>query len=267
MLPKLKVLVALIVLALPFGCAGQPAIAEDWSIDEMNRTIDQTNFMVNDNCSGTLIDTRELFILTANHCVTEQYQVIEKEEIEDGELVKKKIRRLKDGEAQQIEFKDGDPIRVVTYRVRLVAVDKDFDLALLQLKSANIGSDKAAKLGCETPRRGERIFIVGNPQGVLYSSVVPGMVSSVQRNYDTISFATPDGKKPLMQISGGVVGGNSGGAVYSAEGRLIGVPVIANDVNEMLAWAVPPRSIREFLSANKLARLYDHCKPKTDNAN
>ena len=261
----MKKLNAMVISAIMMLAAVGTAFA--WDIESMNKTIDQTNFMVNDNCSGTLIDDKNFYVLTANHCVTDQYETVEVEKIDENGVIKKeKVRRLKDGSVSQIDFDGAESIRTVTYKVRLVAVDKDVDLALLQVRSAKMPNTVAAKFACKAPVRGEPAYIVGNPRGVLYSNVVKGIVSSVQRTYEGIHFSNYSGadtKKPLMQISGGVIGGNSGGSVFNDRGEMIGVPVLANNYNEILAWAVPLGSIRTFLESNKIA-AFEHCEGKKE---
>lgn len=240
-----------------------PAKSAEWAPVDMNRTIDQTNFVVNSGCSGTLIDTIGLYILTAHHCVADQYETIERESIdEDGVVTKEKVRKLRDGTVSQISFKGSESIKTVVYKVRLVAGDRNKDLALLQIKSATVPATLSAKMACDPPVRGERIFTVGNPMGLLYSSVTTGIISSLQRDYDMIGLGNETGTEPLMQVSGGVVGGNSGGSVYNASGEFIGVPVLAHRVNEVIAFAVPLNVVKEFLTANKLGRLFDRCTPK-----
>lgn len=100
----------------------------DWSRDDMNRQIDQTNFVVNSGCSGTLIDLAQRYILTAKHCVTAQYETIEREKISDeGVVTKEKVRRLKPGTVKQIAFHGSSEVRETTYRTKLIAVDGDKD--------------------------------------------------------------------------------------------------------------------------------------------
>lgn len=236
-------------------------VSAEWRIDDMNRQIDQTNFLVNRGCSGTLVDLKNRYILTAQHCVQDQYEVVEREKIsDDGVITKEKVRRLKDGTVTQFVFNGGDQIKTTVYKVRLMAVDADRDLAMLQI-IAPIPNTMAARLACADPRRGQTAYVVGNPAGDLYASVTAGLVSSIQRTYGLIAYGGGSREKqPLMQVSAGIVGGNSGGAVYDASGDLIGVPVLANRVNEVVAFAVPLQAIRAFLDNNKMADLYGHCR-------
>lgn len=228
--------------------------ARAWDLADMNRQIDATNFIVNQGCSGTLIDTAKGLILTANHCIDDQYETIEREEVSDsGEVSKKKIRRLLPGNVTKLHFNGTKQVGKSVSLTKLIAYDRGRDLAVVQVVGNFVFTvDSEAKLSCKDPERGEPISIVGNPLG-LYSSVVKGVVSSVERTYGTIGvddFQSSD--IAIMQVSGGVVGGNSGGAVYNDVGHIVGVTVRAHRINEVLGFAVPVTEIREFLKNNKI---------------
>jgi serine protease Do len=174
-------------------------------------------------------------------------ETVEKETFEsDGEVKKKKVRKFSDGVVSQITFQGAESVSTSTYRTSLEKIDKDVDLALLKIK-ADIPNTQAVKVACEAPRRGDHVYVVGNPMGILYSSVVDGLISSTQRDYEMLGLPGTQAKKPLTQVSGGIIGGNSGGAVYSDAGDLVGVPVLGHRVNETIGFAVPLSSIREFL--------------------
>jgi S1-C subfamily serine protease len=247
----------LAALVLGFFCIPSGA---QWKPEDMNRTIDDTNFLVNRGCSGTLIDLKSRLILTAEHCVDSQYETIEREKISDeGVVTKEKIRRLLDGTVSRIVFQGATSVTTVTYKVKLLATDKSKDLALVQIKDTYSGR-RAAPIACANPVRGETVYIVGNPMGSLYSSVTVGVVSSVQRDYGLLGVDNTNQQQALMQVSGGVVGGNSGGAAYNASGEIVGVPVLGHRTNEVLAFAAPLSAIKEFLAANKFGGLFEHCE-------
>lgn len=258
---RLIAAVAFILCLCATSCA--PALA--WDIKAMNTHIDQSNFVVNTGCSGTLIDLAKGYVLTANHCVADQYETVDKENVDDrGVISHEKIRRLKDGTVSQLDFKDGDIVRTVIYKVKVVAVDATRDLALLQVK-ATLPPLEAAVFACTSPARGEVAYVIGNPMGTLYSSVVKGIVSSLDRNYDILKVGDAEqAKQPLMQISSGVIGGNSGGSVYNDNGEMIGVPVMAHRTNEIIGFAVPLDQIKAFLADKGMSDIaaVKHCAAK-----
>lgn len=233
-----------------FAAAVVSPAAASWQIGPMNHQIDQTNFVVNKGCSGTLIDAKMRYILTARHCVNDQYETVDIEKVDDaGKVTKEKVRRLRDGTVSQLSFDAGDAVRSVTYKVKLIAVDDDSarDLALVQVISP-LPNAEGALLACKAPERGDPIYVVGNPMGSLYSSLNTGIVSSIDRDYGLLHFGPDDNaKQPLIQITAGIVGGNSGGAVYDENGMMIGVSVLGHPVNEVLGFAVPLDTIKAFL--------------------
>jgi S1-C subfamily serine protease len=233
----------------------------DWAVADMNYVIDTTNVKVNRGCSGTVIDMDERLILTAHHCVETQYKNVERETIGDnGEVKKTTVRVARDGFVTRQYYAGSESVTQVSYRTSIKAIDKDRDLAIVQVKD-EVFSGEAAQFACTAPQRGERVYVVGNPAAVNYSSVTTGIVSSNQRDRETLGVDEDDnGKLPLMQVSAGVVGGNSGGAVYTNNGALAGVPVLAHGTNEVLGYAVPLNEIKAFLKANGLERLTTNCK-------
>ena len=98
--------------------------------------------------------------------------------------------------------------------------------------------------------RGAKVYAVGNPMGVLYSSITDGIVSSTQRNYHEHVEIGDEKPIPTMQISASIVGGNSGGAVYDAKGHQAGI-VVRGYTRGALGFAVPLAQIKEFLTKNK----------------
>lgn len=243
-------LVIMLLTAFFMSLAAPPAHA-DWSVKAMNKSIDQTNFLVNKNCSGTLFNAKEQLILTAAHCVEDQY-VTEEHELVDNEgvVTKEKKRRLIDGTVTQFDFTDGDAVKTVSYKVKLEAVDKDVDLAVLKIKGYGSPWTKAVKFADSEPERGETIYVVGNPLGKLYTTVHKGIVSSMDRTNGLLDQEHPEQR--IMQLSAGVIGGNSGGAVYNSEGEFIGVPVLASPKHSVLGWAVPLGVVKKFLADKHL---------------
>lgn len=239
---------SLLAAALVVAFAGAPAMAAQWV--NMNAQIDQTNFVVNQGCSGTLLDLNMRLILTAKHCIDAQYENVEVEKVgHDGVVKKDTIRRLIPGSVRQLRFRDGVELGENVYRTKVISIGTNGDLALLQVVD-HLPNTIAAPLACTEPQRGDVAFIVGNPYAILYSSLVKGIISSTDRAYETFKGLVGEGDmqdQPLMQISGGVIGGNSGGAAYNEKGELIGVPVLGSQINEIVGFAVPLSVIKQFL--------------------
>jgi S1-C subfamily serine protease len=225
-----------------------------WNIAAMNRLIDQTNFIVDDKCSGTLISVQHRLILTNHHCVESKISSREVEEItEDGEVRKVKRERFEDVPVAQNHYAGFAKVGSTTYDTQIVGYDKSTDLALIQIKQAEIPFTLTPPMADQTSVvRGERVWIVGNPM-MLEATVVEGVVSSLHRQLEVGG----DDKRDYIQYSGGTFGGNSGGALYNDRGELIGVPAAASRAATFLGFAIPIAHVKALLVKSCLASVYD----------
>lgn len=235
------------------------AVATSWDLQDMNKTVDQTNFVVDRGCSGTLVSLTPPRILTNFHCVSSKISVRERDEPQaDGTVKKVKREERERVSVDQHHYSGYTKVGTSSYFTKIVAHEKRKDLALLQV----LGSIPQHTYTPVLPdkrsvTRGETVYIVGNPNG-LDATVVEGIVSSVSR-----SFKPPFAEGQwldLIQFSGGVAGGNSGGALYNIRGELVGVPAARFGANH-LGLAIPASTVREFLKGHCQASVYD---PKAD---
>lgn len=232
------------------------AVTEDpgyaMSMEQLNSQIDQTSFVVNQNCSGTLINDKEGFILTANHCISDHYVDTEVDQVgDDGEVKKIKKRVMLPGEVTQLDFVEGVQGRSVSYRYDIVARSQGSDLALLKVVRAKLPNTDEAWVACDAPKRGDPVYAVGNPYVVLYATLSTGIISSTERSYgmlniDDVSWANRD--QAFTQFTAAISPGNSGGALLNKRGELIGVVVRGGPGN--IGLAVSLADVRKFLKAN-----------------
>ena len=137
--------------------------------------------------SGTIIDPNGI-ILTARHVV-------------NG------IDGLK------ITLQDGRKFNAISWHKS----DTD-DCAIIRIKAKNLPYAHLAN--SDRIQIGERCFIIGSPYGYdHFNNITAGIVSGLNRN---IPFF---GKAPLLQIDAQAWPGNSGGGVFNANGKLIGILV------------------------------------------
>lgn len=234
-------------------CFPVSAYAQSWPTAEMNRTIEQTNFIVGDGCSGTLISVKERLVLTNYHCIDRQVASVEREITNDEGFVKKvKVRKYEDVAIAQKRYDGFETVGSFSYVGEIVAESKQRDLAVVKLKGS-IPQTMASPLLPDGQKvvRGERIYTVGNPLGE-DATVVEGIVSNVNRAFD---FPWTDGARlPMIQVSGGIAGGNSGGALYNASGQLIGVPAAGYRGATHIGFAIPMEVVKPFLRENCLAQ-------------
>jgi S1-C subfamily serine protease len=162
-----------------------------------------TIVMVNGS-SGVIVhsDDENTFILTDYHII---WDMVDK----DG--------NYKGDERPRVSFvfvykgKDKYHTSIIYYNCKEVYVDKLTDLAILRI---DIGVKlNYSKISTQNLEVGEDIYIAANPNGN-YRTIVRGIVSSKDRHLHNT---------PLIQISGGVMYGASGGGAFSTDGRLIGL--------------------------------------------
>lgn len=241
-----------IMLALLLG----PAYGQGWPLDEMNTAINSTNFIVNGGCSGTLISLKEKLILTNHHCIEGSVSSVEREITDDiGNVRKVKVRKYDDVAVVQNRYDGFIKAGSASYVTEIVAEAKTSDLAVLRIRG-DIPHGYASPLLPDGAKvvRGERVYIVGNPAGE-DATLVEGVVSNVNRTFE---FPWTNGSKlPMIQISGGIYGGNSGGAAYNAKGQLIGVPSAGYRVATFIGFAIPVEVVKLFLKDACLASIFD----------
>ena len=240
-----------------FACVlAFPVRANDaWSIEAINRTIEQTNFIVDKGCSGTLVSASKGLILTNYHCIDGKVSSVEREVSNpDGTITKKKFRKFEDVPVEQRHYNGFIVIGSSQYLTEIVAEAKTKDLAVLKLKgkTSHVFASPLIPDGQDV-QRGDKVYIVGNPLGN-DATLIEGIVSAKR----TLDLSWTDGARlPMLQISGGISGGNSGGSLYSNQGFLVGVPAAGYASAPHLAFAIPMQIIKPFLRDNCLASVFD----------
>jgi S1-C subfamily serine protease len=232
------------VFAVAGILAGGVYCADAWDQAPMNTQIDQTNFLLNTGCSATLIDKVKGYLLTANHCIRDQYTVIDRETVDDkGHVTTEKVRIAAPGTVSQLFFAGPNEVSRTIYVFKIVKSDSDLDLALVQV-TAKLPNVEDARISCAQPVRGDKTYAVGNTLGFLYSTVTEGIVSSVNRSYRLIGVDSDNG---MTQTTNAIGGGNSGGSLYNNSGEIIGVVVRGSQAIAPIALSVPLSDIQTFV--------------------
>ena len=217
----------------------------------MNEHIDQTNFIVGQGCSGTLIDLEDRLVLTNHHCVRGAISTRDDETVSpDGTVTTKRIADTRPITLSQRTYDGHEVTSSATYISELVAWDETLDLALLQMRSESIPMSREAELYTGTILRGAPAWVVGNPLG-FENTVMKGVISSTNRVLKIGRFEIP-----YLQVDAGVTGGNSGGALYNDNGQLIGVPGAAAR-GTVVGLAIPASYVVDFLDEFCRSYVYD----------
>lgn len=231
----------LLAIAAVFATFAAPVLADGWPPLVMNEEIEQTNFIVGNHCSGTLVDREERIILTNEHCIS-NYVTTEKrrEPDEKGVIQERTYQVLKPVPVSQKQYSNFEEVSSASYVGEIAAFDDTVDLALIQLRVQNLPHQHEATIFMgESVVRGETVISVGNPM-MLDLSVSKGVISSTNR---TVKVGGVD--LPYYQMDNNITGGSSGGALYNANGELIGVPA-AGSRDGVIALAIPIPVIRDF---------------------
>lgn len=121
--------------------------------------------------------------------------------------------------------KNADEILVVlfdnrTLTAQLIGTDPSTDIALLKVDEKNLPSINYGN--SDSVRVGEWVLAVGNPFD-LTSTVTAGIISAKGRNINILGENTSAPVESFIQTDAAVNPGNSGGALVSTEGKLIGI--------------------------------------------
>lgn len=257
----IRVAMAALTLALTMVGVGTDR-AEAWDIDAMNKTVNQTNFVLDNQCSATLISVKHKLVLTNYHCVDHKISVIEKDEtMANGTIRKVKRYKTEPVSLVQKSYMGHEQVGSSEYLAEIVAHDKGKDLAVVQIKADTITQSVESKILPDGKKlvRGEKVWAVGNPL-LLDATVSEGVISSLTRTFD---FPWLDGAKlAFIQFTAPITGGNSGGALYNDQGELIGVPAAGTRDAGDIGLAVPVSVVKQILKRACYGQVYG--APETD---
>lgn len=126
-----------------------------------------------------------------------------------------------------------------TYKqVRIIAINKFGDLALLRIEEPNAPKFKWTTLGSSDALSvGESVFAIGSPLG-LERTVTEGILSTKTRQI---------GGELYLQTTTQINPGNSGGPLFNLRGEVVGITNMKITFGEGLGFAIPMESVRYFL--------------------
>ena len=119
------------------------------------------------------------------------------------------------GEASSVQIQMSD--EETTYDARIVAYDKEADIAVLKIDADNLTpAEFGDSSSCEV---GEMVVAIGNPLGLQFQNTVTcGIISALDRKV-TIN----DNTMTLTQTDTAINNGNSGGPLINSSGQVIGI--------------------------------------------
>ncbi len=176
------------------------------------------------------------FILNEEGYLITNFHVIE------GETqISIEVYHDKNGQIERTNYKD----------VRIIAIDRFADLALLKIDDEDAPAFKNVPVGSADPLDvGEGVFAIGSPLG-LERTVTEGIVSTKTRQMQG---------RLYLQTSAQINPGNSGGPLFNLSGEVVGVTNMKMTFSEGLGFAIPAEQVKYFLD-HRDAYAYDSENP------
>lgn len=269
------------VLNRPLTGQQLAAATDDMTVALVHQHPQRNSGIIYPFCTGTWV--AQDVILAAAHCVHGLAEAIDEENAppstDPDDAIQQMIKQLLGQKEEKPELKT----QMIGLNIPFILADEVVnvgqnpagqhnsvafavypheDIALLRVvKPLSIPAHKIAKLADERPDRGEVVSANGHVKG-LYFTYITGVVSAYR---DDMSALTGDSDAaditgPFMQISAPISYGNSGGGVFDATGKLVGVvSFLAPAPNA--AFCVPVDTIRSIMQAEKVIPMVLNLDP------
>jgi serine protease Do len=225
------------VQAAPDPGAGQgfyrtaAASVQEQSVRELVNTIGAAVVQVRTPAglgSGFFIN-RDGFLITNFHVVEGETQI------------SVEVYAIKDGQMERKSYK----------QVRIIALNKFGDLALLHIEDKDAPKFASVPLGeSDKLSVGDHVFAIGSPLG-LERTVTEGILSTKTRELEGELY---------LQTTAQINPGNSGGPLFNLRGEVVGVTNMKITMGEGLGFAIPVESVEHFLQ-HRDAFAYDNDNP------
>ena len=147
--------------------------------------------------------------------------------------------------------RNGQIERKIYKQVRIVALNKFADLALLRIEDKDAPKFSCVMLGdADKLAVGDTVFAIGSPLG-LERTVTEGIVSTKTRQLEGTLY---------LQTTAQINPGNSGGPLFNMRGEVIGVTNMKITFGEGLGFAIPVEAVKFFLD-HRESYAYDNDNP------
>jgi serine protease Do len=147
--------------------------------------------------------------------------------------------------------RDGQLEPRVYKQVRIVAINKFEDMALLKIEDKDAPKFKYVLLGsADNLAVGESVFAIGSPLG-LERTVTEGILSTKTREFEGELY---------LQTTAQINPGNSGGPLFNLAGEVVGITNMKITFGEGLGFAIPIEGVKYFLD-HRDAYAYSNDNP------
>jgi serine protease Do len=149
--------------------------------------------------------------------------------------------------------RNGQIERKVYKQVRIVALNKFVDLALLRVEDKDAPKFTSVTLGdSDKMSVGDTVFAIGSPLG-LERTVTEGILSTKTRQLEGELY---------LQTTAQINPGNSGGPLFNLRGEVIGITNMKITFGEGLGFAIPVEAVKYFLN-HRESFAYDNDNPSS----
>ena len=130
-----------------------------------------------------------------------------------------------------------------SYDATIVGTDKKNDIAIIKIDAKDL--TPAVVGDSETLTVGSEVIAIGNPLGELRGTATAGIISATNRTIEVEGQAMT-----LIQTDAAISPGNSGGGLFDATGKLIGIvnAKVSDSRAEGLGFAIPVNSVVDEIS-------------------
>ncbi len=125
-----------------------------------------------------------------------------------------------------------------SYDAMIIGTDTRNDIAIIKIEAKNL--TPAALGDSEMLTVGEDVIAIGNPLGELRGTATSGIISAVRRTIEV-----EGNEMELVQTDAAISPGNSGGGLFNASGKLIGIvnAKVSDTSAEGLGFAIPVNNV------------------------
>ena len=139
------------------------------------------------------------------------------------------------------------------YNLELKSIDPVDDIAILKIQETNSNLPKIEIGDSSKLQLGEDVIAVGNALGTLQNTVTKGVVSGLDRSFDTQSLKDDCSENEfrvdnLIQTDAAINKGNSGGPLFNSSGQMIGMNTLGTDA-QSVGLAIPSSTILTVLNS------------------
>lgn len=137
------------------------------------------------------------------------------------------------------------------YNLILKSIDPIDDLAILQIEATGEKFPTISFGNSDSLKLGQDVVAIGNVLGELQNTVTKGIVSGLNRSFETeitdqctgLNFQADN----LIQTDAAINRGNSGGPLFNSSGQLIGMNTLGTVDAQNIGLAIPSSTIRNVL--------------------